>query len=90
MFVFSADWCYYCVQAKVAKLRRELIEPAGGGGGGKGEGGLTTSVFVAKVAVLSLYACGWHHLSLIQPSNLVLMVDFTVHNLVYVNSFNSC
>ena len=28
-----------CVQAKLAKLRRELLEPSSGsGGGGKGEG----------------------------------------------------
>ena len=32
------------LQAKLAKLRRELLEPStGGGGGGKGEGEVFTS-----------------------------------------------
>jgi hypothetical protein len=36
---FALACVFACVQAKLAKLRRELLEPSkGGGGGGAGEG----------------------------------------------------
>ena len=41
------------LKAKLAKLRRELLEdPAGGGGGGKGEGFDVKSTGIARVGLV--------------------------------------
>ena len=44
---------YVCLQAKIAKLKREMLEPAGKGGGGGGDGKCTfLTVSVCHEAVL--------------------------------------
>ena len=39
-------------KAKLAKLRRELLEPSGGGGGGKGDGFDVNKVGDARVGLV--------------------------------------
>ena len=50
-----AIWHVPSVQAKLAKLRRELLDPgaSGGGGGGKGEGMLHCSRALSDSTVTS-------------------------------------
>lgn len=50
---------FSCVQAKLAKLRRELLEPSsGGGGGGKGEGFEVNKVGDARVGLVGFPSVG--------------------------------
>ncbi len=59
-------------QAKLAKLRREILEPAkGGGGGGKGEGFDVTKAGDSRIGLVGALTLVHKHAALLLTPSLV-------------------